>query len=73
MTTATTNPPRPDLDRLIARHGARAVLASLLRVLLGRHATRRRARRDAALLSNHIRADIGLPPIERGPRPWQSY
>jgi len=73
MTTATTNPPAPDLDRLIDRHGARRVLAALARALLRRRAARRRARLEAAMLSDHLRADLGLPPKTDAPRPWQGF
>ncbi len=55
---------RPALHRLIDRHGATAVLWTLLRALL--MPRRRRPRPpDPYHLSPHMRRDIGLPPAER--------
>lgn len=52
---------RPTIHRLVARHGATAVIWAAIRAaLLPR---RRRARPpDPYTLSPHIRRDIGLPP-----------
>lgn len=49
-----------EIQRLIARHGRRAVLLAMLRAL--RPQTRRRTRRivNAHDLSPHLRRDIGL-------------
>lgn len=70
-------PPRAALERLIARHGARAVLAGMVLALL--RPRRRRARRGTALpadrLSPHLRRDIGLLPHipAEPPRYWNHY
>lgn len=66
--------PRPDLETLIARHGAASVLWALLRVLLQpRRLTRHRRPHppDPAHLGAHLRRDIGLPPHD--PRPPRYY
>ncbi|WP_179379239.1 hypothetical protein [Jannaschia marina] len=50
----------PSIDDIIARHGPRRVLLAALRALL-----RPRARPpDVRYLSNHVRRDIGLDPLE---------
>lgn len=63
MSTFTANPPAPDLARLIDRHGATRVLATLMAIVWNR----RRRRRAAEDLPVHLRADIGLPPREQQP------
>ncbi|AWD20687.1 hypothetical protein [Fuscovulum blasticum] len=58
--------PVDPIDAAIALHGARKVLvAALLALLRGRM---RKARPpDARGLNNHLRADIGLPPLPPAP------
>lgn len=52
---------RPDLHRLIVRHGATAVTFALFRALLVKRRKRPRPP-DAYHLSPHMRRDIGLEP-----------
>lgn len=65
--------PRPDLETLIARHGAARVLWALLRALLNPRRLKRGRPRppDPAHLGAHLRRDIGLPPHD--PRPPRYY
>jgi hypothetical protein len=57
-------PPDITLTRLVDRHGAWATLRALAGVLW-----RRRPRRPRAeALPDHLRRDIGLPPVEQAPR-----
>jgi hypothetical protein len=70
-------PPRAALERLIARHGARAVLMGMVAALL--RPSRKRARREQVLqprqLSAHMKRDLGLlshVPAEP-PRYWNHY
>lgn len=55
---------RIPLDRVIAEHGAWKVLGAALAALLGA-----RKRRDLPI-SAHLRRDIGLPDLPRGPTHW---
>lgn len=72
MTLATTNPPAEALATLIERHGAAATLRALVAALAARTAQRRRARRDVAWLSDHLRRDLGLPPqVESAAHYWE--
>lgn len=65
-------PARPPLERLIARHGAGAVVMALLAALLA--PPRRKARHrviDIDTLPDHLRRDIGLPPpLHHRPADW---
>ncbi|SMH49728.1 hypothetical protein [Maritimibacter sp. HL-12] len=67
--TAGDLPPGLALDHLLDRHGIGAVLRALAAAIL----RRRRKRRDAGTLPDHLRRDIGLPeqggsaPRMRGP------
>lgn len=63
----TTDLPLPSLRALIDRHGSLAVGLAYLRAALGRKARPPDAR--AALLSDHMRRDIGLPPMAPLRRP----
>ncbi len=56
--------PLPTLEALIAAHGARKVLAAAA-VALWRGRMRKARPPDAAGLSAHLCADIGLPPPPR--------
>lgn len=72
MTLATTNPPAETLAALIERHGAAATLRAFGAALAARAVQRRRARRDVAVLSDHLRRDLGLPPqVEPATRYWE--
>ena len=68
-------PPRAALERLIARHGARAVLFGMIAALI----RPRRKRRENVLqpnqISPHLRRDIGLLPHipAEPPRYWNHY
>lgn len=62
MTLATTNPPIEALARMVDHHGARAILAALLRVFADRARVRRTARLEMNALSDHLRRDLGLGP-----------
>ncbi len=70
-------PPRAALERLIARHGARAVLMGMVMALL--RPDRKRGMRHRMLpteqISPHLRRDIGLLPHipAEPPRYWNHY
>lgn len=57
---------RVDLETLLAAHGPRLVLLSLMAALVRHHRNRGLAARFAEM-DDHMRRDIGLPP--RGPTP----
>ena len=59
MTMTMTTPPVAEMRSLIDAHGARRVAAALLRALVARHAAPRPA------VPDRLRADVGLPPVER--------
>jgi uncharacterized protein YjiS (DUF1127 family) len=72
VTLVTTNPPAKALATLIERHGTAATLRAFGTALAARAAQRRRARRDVAALSDHLRRDLGLPPqVEPATRYWE--
>lgn len=61
-------PPTAEIERLIAEHGARAILFAVLRRAL------RRAPGPAVgtdRLSDHLRRDIGLPAAPPGRKYWE--
>ncbi|MCB1335978.1 MAG: hypothetical protein KDK10_00460 [Maritimibacter sp.] len=60
MTMMTTPLPVAEMHRMIDAHGAAHVARALVRALLAR---RRRAPRPA--VPDRLRADVGLPPVER--------
>lgn len=70
-------PPRAALERLIARHGTRAVLFGMIAALI--RPSHRRIRRGPVLqtdqISPHLRRDLGLlPPVpSEPPRYWTHY
>lgn len=51
------------VERLVSEHGARAVLAAVAMRLL-RPVPRRPATLQVAGLNDHLRRDIGLPPLD---------
>ncbi len=58
--------PRDTVEALILDLGLRRFLALSLRVVFARR--RRNARRARSIdLDNHLRRDIGLPPLDRPP------
>lgn len=59
MTMTMTTPPVAEMQSLIDSHGARRVAAALFRALVARRRTRRLA------VPDRLRADVGLPPVER--------
>ncbi len=59
MAMMSANPPVAEMRRLLDVHGAAAVARALLRAFM----SRRRVPRAA--LPDTLRADVGLPPVER--------
>lgn len=57
---------RPEIERLVADFGRRAVLSAALRAVVRRGAVRM----EAGDLPGYIRRDIGLPPVAV-PRDWR--
>lgn len=55
--------PVPSIDAVLAAHGAGKVLAAAVAALL-RGRFRKTRPPDASRLSNHLRHDIGLPPLD---------
>jgi len=59
MAMMSANPPVLEMRRLIDVHGPASVARALLGILFARRRTRR------AAIPDTLRADVGLPPIER--------
>jgi hypothetical protein len=57
------------IDTLVARHGAWPVLLRALRARFGPARPSRAA--GTHRLSDHLRRDIGLPPLAPAPRDWR--
>lgn len=56
--------PVPSIDAVLAAHGAGKVLAAAVAAML-RGRFRKTRPPDERCLSDHLRRDIGLPPVER--------
>ena len=68
-------PPRAALERLISRHGTRAVLFGMIAALIRPGRKRREKVLPISQLSPHMRRDLGLPPHipAEPPRYWNHY
>ena len=66
---------RTQLETLIRQHGTlrvtRALLAALLAAWGRRQHVRKIVQRDASILPNHLRRDIGLPPTPDVEKHWR--
>lgn len=67
--------PHAALAQVLAELGTRRTLAALLRQLAAakRPPPRPRRRQQHALLDNHLRRDIGLPPLPSGRAPPHGF
>ena len=63
---------RAPIDQLIQTYGLFPVVAALIRAAFRRKKTRPPPIRLADL-SDHLRRDIGLPPLGRGSRDWDRF
>lgn len=73
MTPTETRPrpadPHTALEHVLAELGIRRTLTALLRLLIAAKRPPPRPRQHHAPLDNHLRRDIGLPPLPDRPPP----
>ncbi len=63
---------RYSISAMIDQHGTRRVLLAALRAMLKPPPTQNKRRRIGAM-NNHLRRDIGLPPVIGQPPHWKKY
>lgn len=65
------NPPKVEVEKLIAQYGLRPILMSVLAFAVVRR--RKVPRRDPSILPDHLRRDIGLNPMPKTKNYWDLH